>query len=115
MSTYKPRFKDKSKVESPEQVLFNNKRDITIKELRKWISNQNWTSQEILSYETSIRGMNKNEIMVLIHGSNTNIEDILKVLKTINFKTLGMNIEYTSYEQASWNKSTYFIDFTFLG
>lgn len=117
MSTYKPNLKEASDSSNntPEQLLYNSNRDKTIIKLREWLGNQNWINDGILSFETSVRGMKQNEIMVLIHGTNSKIEDILKTLRTTNFKSLGMNMEYISYEQASWNNSTYFIDFDFIG
>ncbi len=118
MSTYQPSFKEITqiqKADNPEQVLFGIKKRKTLKELRNWFREQKWTRNDLVSYENSLRGRKSDEASVLIHGTDLKIEDIVKAIESTDFISLGLNVKFKSFEQASWNKWTYFLDFTFLG
>lgn len=109
MSTYNTR-----KIENPELKKFNVNRDKAIKILREWMNNQSWVKNDILTWDTTLRGMKENEIMVLIHCSGK-ADTVLENFKKTNFKKKGLNIKFSNIEQASWNSFTYFIDFEYLG
>jgi hypothetical protein len=109
MSTYKPNsnIKDRGVEKS------KGKMDGVVKDLRNWVSKQEWSTGSIS--DSVVRGIGGDEITLLIHGSNVKFDEVIKKIKTTDFIKLGINIKFKSSEKASWNYSTYFLDFTFLG
>lgn len=97
------------KSNNPEQVLFNMKKKNLAKQLLKWVHLQKWTRDDLVSYEIGIRGMKDNEIVINIHGSDFDINDVNHILETTDFKNI--ELEYKGFEQTPWNKWSYFLKF----
>ena len=114
MSTYKHNFT----VLNFNQASFNrpiNKNLSDTKKLNIWFNNQIWSGEKLTTCEnTAIKSSSKNETNMLIHSSSIDIREILDTISTTDFKSLGINVEFKSYEQASFNINTYFISFTII-
>lgn len=118
MSTYNPYPKNLSEIEksnNPSAVLFRTKRDKTIKELTTWFLDKKWFCNDSISYEVIISGKKSNELAFLIHSSHLKIEEVVSEVSKTNFEKIGLDIKFSSFEKASWNNNTYFINLIYLG
>jgi hypothetical protein len=101
MSSYKHNIKHFA-----EQITDKQKNKILL-ELIEWFKEQKWTSEDFVSYK---RVKEDNELSILLHGNNLDIDNIIKTIKDTEFKDLN----FKTYEQVSWKTNTYFIYFTII-